>query len=50
MWVFFGEVCYNGGPFLTLIRETRGQEAKEIVRGKGNPRPYSGATMREQAK
>ena len=26
----FAEVCYNGDPFGTLIRETRGGETREL--------------------
>lgn len=42
VFTFFGEVCYNGDPFATLIRETRGKEVREVKRGQGNVRPYLG--------
>lgn len=43
VWAFFGEVCYTGDPFATLIQETRGTETKMIHRGEGNTLPYIGA-------
>lgn len=42
IFAFFAEVCYNGEPFESLIRETRGTETKEVKRGAGNTVPYSG--------
>ena len=42
VWTCFGEVCYNGDPFESLIRETRGAETKGVKRGEGNTAPYSG--------
>ncbi len=44
VWTFFGEICFNGDPFRTLVRERRGAESREVVRGKGNTAPYSGRT------
>lgn len=41
VFAFFGEVCYNGDPFETLIRETRGAQTKTIRRGEGSTAPYS---------
>jgi hypothetical protein len=46
VWTFFGEVCFNGDPFQTLIRETRGDRTKEIPRGEGGTWPYAGAPLR----
>ncbi|MHB1309861.1 MAG: glycosyl hydrolase family 28-related protein [Limisphaerales bacterium] len=42
VFAFFGEVCYNGDPFQTLVRETRGGETKFVRRGEGNTLPYIG--------
>lgn len=41
-WAFFAEVCFNGDPYQTLVRETRGKETKEIQHGNGTTWPYSG--------
>ena len=40
VFAFFGEVCYTGDPFATLIRETRQRETKLIQRGEGGTTPY----------
>lgn len=40
-WTYFGEVCYSGDPFATLIRDTQSGETKTIHRGAGTTRPYS---------
>lgn len=42
VWAFFTEVCFNGDPFLTLVRETRGAHTKEIIHGSDSACPYSG--------
>ena len=42
MWAFFGEVCYNGDPFATIIQETRGGVRKTLDRDKASTVPYSG--------
>ncbi len=42
VWTFFGEVCYNGDPFLVRIAETRGAESRSLGRGDGHTTPYSG--------
>jgi len=42
VWAWFGEVCFNGDPFTTLVRETREGETRTIRRGGGNCFPYSG--------
>jgi len=42
VWAFFTEVCYNGDPFITLVRETRLGETMEVKRGMGGTVPYSG--------
>ena len=40
VFTFFNEVCYSGDPFQTLIRETRDQSSKSILRGHGSTAPY----------
>ena len=42
MWAFFGEVCYNGDPFATIIQETRGGVTKTLGKDEGSAVPYSG--------
>ena len=42
VFAFFGEVCYSGDPFQTLIRETRGAETRAVRRGEGSTAPYIG--------
>jgi hypothetical protein len=37
---FFSEVCYNGDPFATLIRETRNGAVVTVPRGEGGTAPY----------
>jgi hypothetical protein len=44
VFAFFGEVCYNGDPFATLIREQRGEQVKTVKRGEGATLPYIGST------
>jgi hypothetical protein len=46
VFAFFAEVCYNGDPFATLIRESRAGMTKEIRRGEGTTLPYSGRARR----
>lgn len=46
VFAFFSEVCYNGDPFATLIRETRGEQTKELKRGEGTTTPYVGRSLR----
>ena len=41
VYAFFGEVCYSGDPYATLIQETRGTQTKQIKRGQGTTLPYS---------
>lgn len=41
-YAFFGEICYTGDPFKTLIRETRNGETKTVERGDGWIAPYIG--------
>ena len=43
VFAFFGEVCYTGDPFTTLIRETRDGVIKEVSRNAGATEPYIGA-------
>ncbi len=40
VFTFFSEVCYNGDPFATLIRETRNGSVKTVSRGEGATAPY----------
>ena len=47
VWAYFSEVCYNGDPFATLIKETRGGATKIVVKGEGLTLPYSGVPDRE---
>ncbi len=39
-FAFFGEVCYSGDPFKTLVVEKRGNESKTILSGEGGLAPY----------
>lgn len=39
-FTFFSEICFNGDPFSTLIRETRGTETVTIGRDGGTTAPY----------
>ncbi len=41
VFTFFNEVCFNGDPFETLIRETQGQSQATVKRGEGSTAPYS---------
>ena len=41
VFTFFNEVCFNGEPFSTLIRETRGGTTRTVLRGEGTAAPYS---------
>ncbi len=40
VFAFFGEVCYSGDPFMTLIEETRFRDRQLIKRGEGSTTPY----------
>ena len=40
VFAFFGEVCYSGDPYLTLIEETRSRHKKMVKRGEGDTTPY----------
>jgi hypothetical protein len=40
VFAFFTEVCFNGDPFETLIRETRQDQTKVVKRGEGSLTPY----------
>jgi hypothetical protein len=40
VFTFFNEVCYNGDPFVTLIRETRNGSVATVSRGAGTTAPY----------
>jgi hypothetical protein len=47
VFTFFSEVCYNGDPFETLIRETRGRETNVVQKGEGSLAPYIGRAAKE---
>lgn len=47
VWAFFAEVCYNGDPFTTLIKETRNGVTKSLDRTDGHTVPYSGSATRD---
>lgn len=40
VFTWFSEVCYNGDPYQTLIRETRGGTVRTVERGAGHTLPY----------
>jgi hypothetical protein len=40
--VLLTERCFNGDPFTTLVRETRGRETREIKPDPATTTPYSG--------
>lgn len=42
VWAFFGETCFNGDPFATVIKESRGGETKTLGSKEANAVPYSG--------
>ncbi len=42
MWTFFGEVCYNGDPFATIIEETRSGVTKTLTKDEAHTTPYTG--------
>jgi len=46
IFAYFGEVCYNGEPFATLVRETRGNLTKNIQSGEGGTMPYISAPIK----
>ena len=41
VFTFFNEVCNNGDPFVTLIRDTRNGSVATVSRGAGTTAPYS---------
>lgn len=40
VFAYFGEICYNGDPFATLIKETRAGKTRTIQRGEADTMPY----------
>ncbi|QEH37020.1 Pectate lyase superfamily protein [Aquisphaera giovannonii] len=40
VFAYFAEVCFNGDPFSTLIRETRAGETRVVKRAEGSTTPY----------
>ncbi len=41
VFAFFNEICFNGDPFTTLIKESQQGETKTLKRGEGQTTPYS---------
>jgi hypothetical protein len=41
VFAFFQEVCYNGDPFATLVRETRNGQTRQLQRGEGTLLPFA---------
>lgn len=41
VFAYFGEVCFNGDPFLTLARETKASQTRELPSGKQLLLPFS---------
>jgi hypothetical protein len=48
VFAFFSEICYNGNPFMTIIRETRGEQTRLVLRGEGTTAPYAGCEERSE--
>jgi Pectate lyase superfamily protein len=46
MWAFFGEICFNGDPYTTLVKETRDKVTKTLLPADGQTMPYSGRSKR----
>ena len=42
VFAFLAEICFNGDPFATLIREKRGGQVKTVEKGQGSTVPYIG--------
>jgi hypothetical protein len=40
VFAFFGEVCYTGNPFKTIVREKQNGIEKLLRRGEGETVPY----------
>ena len=40
VFAFFGEVCFNGDPFETLVLETRQKKTRILKRSEGGITPY----------
>jgi len=40
VFAFFGEICFSGDPFQTLIKETRQGKTETVGRGQGHTAPY----------
>ncbi|MBL9136210.1 MAG: hypothetical protein JNK85_10095 [Verrucomicrobiales bacterium] len=39
-FAYFTEICFNGDPFQTLVKESRGGEVRILRRGEGHTTPY----------
>ena len=48
VFAFFGEVCFNGDPFETLIVEKRNPKTRTLKRGEGSLSPYIGVSSRKE--
>ena len=48
VFAFFGEVCFNGDPFETLIVEKRNPKTRTLKRGEGSLSPYIGVSLRKE--
>lgn len=46
VFAFFNEVCFNGDPFETLVRETRIRVTKVLKRDEGRTLPYLGTPIK----
>ena len=44
VWTFFGETCFNGDPYVTIVKETRSGETKTLGNKEASAVPYSGYT------
>lgn len=45
VFAYFGEICFNGDPFATLVRETKSATTRELPAGEGLLLPFA-ATAR----
>lgn len=46
VFAFFGEVCYSGNPFKTIINERQSGVERSVLRGEGETLPYTSRAMR----
>jgi hypothetical protein len=50
VFAFFGEVCYNGDPYETIIQEVRDGTTKKVRKGEGNALPYAGYATKQKSR